>query len=432
MSPLAALEASLLDDRIKGIPGGVAPFPLGTIGAKGWNLLRQDLPLPVALLKASALEHNSRWMRDFLARTGSRIAPHGKTTMSPQLFHRQLADGAWAITLATMQQVQVARRYGIGRILLANQLVDPPSIRWLLQELRRDRDFEFYALVDSVEGVEILAAATAERPLGRPLPLLLEAGYAGGRTGCRSVEAALGVARAVQAAAPRLALRGVEGFEGLIEGPGAEAEQRVEAFLGFLLEVARAVAAEDLFAPGPAILSAGGSQYYDMVAASFAASGLGRETLPVLRSGCYLTHDSGTYRRHFARLVERSTDARALGEGPKPALELWAHVQSRPEAQRAILTLGKRDASYDAGLPVPFAWFRPGVDRQPRALPEGHRAVAMNDQHTHIVLPADSPLRVGDMVGLGISHPCLTFDKWQVMPVVDDDYGVIAAIRTFF
>ena len=36
------------------------------------------------------------------------------------------------------------------------------------------------------------------------------------------------------------------------------------------------------------------------------------------------------------------------------------------------------------------------------------------------------------MVGFGISHPCLTFDKWLVMMLVDDDFHVIGAIRTFF
>jgi D-serine dehydratase len=98
-------EASWLDHRTKGMPGGMAPMPLDAIGTQGWNVLREDLPLPLAVLKESALAHNGRWMRDFLGRSGAVIAPHGKTTMSPQLFGRQLDDGAWAITLATVNQV---------------------------------------------------------------------------------------------------------------------------------------------------------------------------------------------------------------------------------------------------------------------------------------------------------------------------------------
>jgi len=49
-----------------------------------------------------------------------------------------------------------------------------------------------------------------------------------------------------------------------------------------------------------------------------------------------------------------------------------------------------------------------------------------------MTVPAGSTLAVGDMVAFGISHPCLTFDKWQVICMVDDDYNVTSAIKTFF
>jgi len=430
---LAELENAPIDDRIKGIPGGTPPFPLGAIGKKGWNLLREDLPLPVVVLKESALAHNGAWMRRFLAAGGAALAPHGKTTMSPQLFKRQLDDGAWAITLATVGQVQVARRYGVPRVLFANQLVGRPAIRYILDELKRDPGFDFYALVDSVAGVRHLAAAARERPPGRPLRLLVEGGFAGGRTGCRTLAAALEVARAVKEATPALALHGVEGFEGIIAGPDqAATEDRVGAFLDFLVEIARVAAAESLFADGPVILSAGGSGNYDLAVGRLAGAGLGRETKTVIRSGCYLTHDSIMYRELFRRIAERSPEVRRLGEGPRPALELWAYVQSRPEPTRAILGFGKRDSSYDAGLPAPQAWFRPGSEDAPRPLGPDHKVVALNDQHAFVDLPAESPLRVGDMVALGLSHPCLVFDKWQMIPIVDDEYNVVSAIRTFF
>jgi len=49
-----------------------------------------------------------------------------------------------------------------------------------------------------------------------------------------------------------------------------------------------------------------------------------------------------------------------------------------------------------------------------------------------MTVPIESPLQVGDLVSFGVSHPCLTFDKWQHLYVVDDNYNVISAIRTFF
>ncbi len=105
--------------------------------------------------------------------------------------------------------------------------------------------------------------------------------------------------------------------------------------------------------------------------------------------------------------------------GSKPALEVWAYVQSRPESGRTILTMGKRDVSYDASLPVPLHWYRPGAMVRPEPMPRGHAVLALNDQHCHLGTPGESPLQVGDMVGFGIGHPCTTFDKWGLLMVVD-------------
>jgi len=221
MQPVADI---MLDHKTKGMPGGIAPFPMSEIAAKGWNVLREDLPLPLAVLKKSAMDHNSAWMRDFVARSGAVIAPHGKTTMAPQLFGQQVDDGAWAITVATAHQIAVARNFGFQRIILANQLVGKQMTRYVLDELKRDPGLEFFCIVDSEANVAQLAAAAKEANIGRPLQLFLEGGWKDGRTGVRDIETGLRVARAVKAAAPYLALRGVEGFEGLAPADRTAAE----------------------------------------------------------------------------------------------------------------------------------------------------------------------------------------------------------------
>jgi D-serine dehydratase len=204
----------------------------------------------------------------------------------------------------------------------------------------------------------------------------------------------------------------------------------VSRFLDFLVDIAIDIEKSDSFAPGPVILSAGGSAFYDLVVERFRQAGIARECLVLTRSGCYLTHDSVLYRTADAELHRRAPRTDELGPGLMPALEVWAYVQSRPEPQKALLTMGKRDVSYDE-LPVPLHWCRPGA-RAPEKLAPGHIVTGLNDQHCHMAIPADSPLAVGDMVAFGISHPCLTFDKWQVICLVDDDYTVIGAIKTFF
>jgi D-serine dehydratase len=417
---------------VKGLPCGSEPLPLSAVGQRGWNVLREDLPLPLALLKRDAIEHNSQWMRRFLELSGARLCPHGKTTMSPQLFQRQLADGAWGITLATMQQVRVAREFGIPRILLANQLIGPSSIGYIARELATDPAFDFYCLVDSEAGVDLLLDSLRRYEMNRPLNVLVEVGISGKRCGCRGVEASLAVARAASAAGPWLALRGVEGFEGVITGTTPDdRDDQVRRFLAEMVEVARRCATENLFARGPVVITAGGSCFFDMVTEGLRDIGLPDVEL-LVRSGCYLTHDSLVLQRYYEQLLRRSAAARGLGEGLRPALEVWSYILTRPEPTRAVLSMGKRDVSFDADLPAPLLWFRPGRDQAPVPIPPGCVVAGLNDQHAMMDLPADSPLAVGDMIGCGISHPCTTFDRWQFLPIVDNDYNVVDGVRTFF
>lgn len=420
-----------VEPTTKGWPALAGTLPLREAGRQGWNLLREDLPLPAAVLKASALGHNGRWMRRFQEHFDVRLCPHGKTTMAPQLFARQLADGAWGITVATVQQLLVCRRFGVPRVLMANQLIGRQAIRTVLAELQADPGFEFLCLVDSLDGVEALRRELEQMPLGRPFEVLLEGGLGSGRTGCRTVEQGLAVARAI-AAVPELALAGIEGFEDVVGGDLAAAEPRIEAFLAGLVDLAGACAKADLFAPGPILLSAGGSKYFDQVTRAFRTADLGRPVEIVLRSGCYLSHDSMIYTDAFARLRERTPEVERLGAGLVPALEVWAAVQSTPEPGLAIATMGKRDVSYDLALPRAEQWFRPGLHPRPQTLGRAFEVIGLYDQHTCLRVPADSPLRVGDLVGFGVSHPCTTFDKWRLLHVVDDDYTVTEAIRTFF
>jgi D-serine dehydratase len=417
---------------LKGVPHGITDLPLASIGSRGWNILRNDLPFPVALLRQAALRHNSDWMRRFLALSGARLAPHGKTTMSPQLFQRQLVDGAWGITLATISQVQVARHFGIQRILLANQLLGDAAIDAIASDLSNDPDFDFYCLVDSAAGVAALERGLKRAGATRGLQVMVEVGVLGKRCGCRDIESALEVARAVQRAEPWLRLRGIEGFEGVISSPDPEQARRdVDAFLDRLLQTAECCLRENLFAEGPILLSAGGSQYFDLVARSLCSIDLAGRSQVLIRSGCYLTHDSLVCERLHRQLLARCPAARELGDGLRPALEVWSMVLSRPEPNRVVLGMGKRDCSFDAELPAPFLWFRP-TDHSPPAALADHRIAMLHDQHAMLDVPLASPLAVGDLVACGISHPCTTFDRWQFLPIVDDDYQVVEGIRTFF
>lgn len=423
--------AAPLSDLDKGAPGDGSTHALGEVGAAGLNILAEDIPLPVAIIRDGPLRRNGAWMRAFLDATGAKIAPHGKTTMVPDIFDLQIADGAWGITVATAHQIRVARHFGHRRIFVANQIVGRAAIDYLFRALADDPDLEIYCIVDSLANVGQLAAGARRAASPRPLRLLVELGFPRGRTGCRTIDEALAVAEAV-ARSPGLELAGVEGFEGIAWG--APPEKRIELvtdFLDRLASLATACSQAGLFAEGPVLLSAGGTAYFDLV-----AERLGRAELPggkeiLLRSGCYVTHDSVVYEKSLELLMARSPDIAGKLGPMEHALEVWAYVQSCPEPGRVIVALGKRDISYD-DMPVPLKWCRPGRDAALSDMPEGHRVVALNDQHGFMDVPADSPLAVGDMIAFGISHPCLTFDKWRVLHLVNDAYDIVRSVRTYF
>jgi D-serine dehydratase len=429
MLDLTSILGEVIDDRMKGFPPGAQPTELGQFAAQGWNVLRGDLPFPLAVVKSSALAHNARWMRDFTAARKVLLAPHGKTTMCPQIFDRQLEAGAWGITVATVHQLGICLAVGIRRVIMANQLVGARDIARVAELCNAHPDLEFYFLVDSLDQLALVRVALEGRALRRPLNALLELGLSDARTGVRTADEALRLARAI-ASEDHVALAGVECYEGLtITGAAQDDARHVAQFLELVKQVARTCDEQRLFRGDTIVLSAGGSAVFDVVARELPTR-LSRPVQTILRSGCYITHDAGLYERMFRSVKER--EALPPKSGFRAALEVWSQVQSRPEPTLALLTMGKRDVSYDVDLPRPVAWYRPGRHDEPREPPADWRIIRLNDQHAYLQVPPGADVAVGDLIGCGVSHPCTTFDKWQLLFEVDDAYDVIGGLRTFF
>ncbi|HEX6662318.1 MAG TPA: hypothetical protein VF025_01475 [Gaiellaceae bacterium] len=409
------LRSTPLPPGTKGVPPAGDAMTLGELAGRGWHV--DDLTLPALLLLDSALAANIETMARYCARNDVWLAPHGKTSMAPQLLARQVDAGCWALTAATDAHLRAYRSFGFSRILLANELVDGATAAWLADELAADDQLELYVFVDSPEAVERLESLDPERPA----LALVELGFEGGRAGCRDLASSVATAEAV-ARSGHARLAGVSGFEGLIEA-GSEEDTLAEItrFLDRFGETAQELASRSLFETDTVVLTAGGSAYFDLVLDVLRAAHLGVPQRIVLRSGCYLTHDIGHY-------ASRSPFAgRISGEGAlRNAAEVWARVLSRPEPGLIVAGAGKRDMPLDLGLPrvldgiggVPV-----GAETEVRRL---------SDQHAHVAIDPGLALRVGDRVAFGISHPCTLFDKWRVISVVDDDRKVVDAVLTFF
>lgn len=401
-------------------------FPASRRPPRGWSIFDPDVLMPTAVLLGSVVDHNSATFAAYCARHAVSFAPHGKTTMSPELFDIQLRDGAWAITAATAFQARTMVDHGVRRVLIANEVVAAGDVAWLARATRSGA--EVMCCVDSRAAVELLDDGLDGRLGGRRAPVLVELGVAGGRTGARTVDEAVEVARMVVGSSS-LRLVGVSGFEGIISATADEsAERRVDRFLGDLRLLLDTLLAEGLFTGATeVVISAGGSVFFDRVVANLKRPEAPIPERVVVRSGCYLSHDDGV----IDELSPLGATAREEGDPFRAALEVWGVVLSRPEPTRVVVGVGKRDASTDGLLPVAKKRLRRG-DSIPREWRARGRAVRVDDQHTYLDVEATDDVAVGDLVGLGISHPCTTFDKWRSIPIVDDDYRVVGVANTRF
>ncbi len=421
----------LIGPAFKGFPHGHPGLRRSAIAQAGWNVLAGDLPFPIAVLKRDAVAHNVEWLQRQARHWGIDLAPHGKTTMSPQLFQRQLAAGAWGITFATVTQLAVGVAAGVRRALIANQVLGEADLGAIQHLLREHDGLRVVFLVDSAAQLDLIEGWAARHTGSVPFEVMLELGLPGGRTGVRTHDEALALAQGLHASSA-VAFVGIECYEGLGAKGNTEADVPfADALMDRVEAIARECDARGLFDGHEVLLSAGGSAIFDLVATRLTPA-LGRPVRGLLRSGCYVTHDHGNYKR-FVSVVEARLGC-APGDALRPALEVWTHVQSCPEPGLAFLAAGRRDLSFDIEMPIPLLRAARGATA-PHAVPSSWKITGLNDQHAHLrwdAADAAAAPQVGERIALGISHPCTTFDKWHWMPMVDEHYRVVDAVVMHF
>ncbi len=431
---VAALREERVDWRHKAIPPAFWGRTVADVLAEAPRL--SQLPTPVLSLSRVAMTHNRDVLAAWCAERGMALAPHGKTTMAPQLWAEQIDAGAWAITVANLAQLAVARAFGVSRVIVANAVVSPLALRWISDQLTEDPGLEVLVWADSARTVslmhEALAAHSADVGPRRPIGVLVERGGANGRTGARDEDTAVAVAEAI-AASPHLELAGVTGYEGaLAHTPDEAALAVVHTYVDSLVSLHRRI--DGLMPAGRVpVVSAGGSAYFEQVADALSPLVAGEEARVVLRSGAYLTHDDGFYRG----ISPLGASPRTSGPGLRSALHGWVRVSSQPEPGLALFDAGKRDLPFDEGLPE-AQLLRARETGAPATPLSGVAVTALNDQHGFLRWdPAgEAPVVIGDELRLGLSHPCTAFDKWGLIPVLDDadaaDPVVVDLVRTWF
>jgi D-serine dehydratase len=402
-------STTVIEDKFKGFPIDSYGKTLEQFLATNPNLFTANFQFPIMVLKESAVKNNIAQMMSFCNSVDAQLAPHVKTTMSPQLAQMQVAAGATALTVANFWQGRIFLKHGFKNLIIANEVLDPTAIAEIAK-INKQKQAEIIFYVDSILALEKIQKHT---PLEGEQNLFIEIGTENGRGGVRELSLVEQLAQRIRAD-KRLNLIGVTGFEGAVPDAarGRRGEKKISKFCQ------KIVAAAELAYPYKSdqqfVISAGGSAYFDIVARELNKFEKPRRLL--LRSGGYITHDHKYYEEIYPfALSDRSF---------KPAIEVWAQVISKPEKDFGVLNLGKRDIGNDLHNPIPIKSYDGQVKSFSAVIEK------LNDQHGY--LRGKQEFSLAQLIGLGISHPCTTFDKWGLIPLVNDDYDLIDCLQTFF
>jgi len=400
---------TVIEDKFKGFPIDSYGKTLEQFLATKPNLFTANFQFPIMVLKEAAIKNNIAQMMSFCNSVDAQLAPHVKTTMSPQLAQMQVAAGATALTIANFWQGRIFLKHGFKNLIIANEVLDPTAIAEIAK-INKQKQAEIIFYVDSILALEIIQKHT---PLEGEQNLFIEVGTENGRGGVRELSLVEQLAQRIKAD-KRLNLIGVTGFEGAVPDAarGRRGEKKISKFCQ------KIVAAAELAYPYKSdqqfVISAGGSAYFDIVARELNKFEKPRRLL--LRSGGYITHDH----KYYEEIYPFASTDRSF----QPAIEVWAQVISKPEKGFGVLNLGKRDIGNDLHNPIPIKSYDGQVKSFSAVIEK------LNDQHGYLRTSAD--FQLAQLIGLGISHPCTTFDKWRLVPLVNDNYDVVDCLQTFF
>jgi D-serine dehydratase len=437
MVMLTDVERGLLDFELdpsaRGVPPSAGRVLSSEISARVWHPADGAMNLPMLTVDLDAYASNKRAMLEICRQFRSIIAPHAKTPMSPVLARDLIESGAWGASVADLRQASALLRYGIRRIVIANEIGGHAAATRLAGLLSSFRDADIYLYVDSTELMDALAAVwAAEASLPR-LQLLIEIGC--GRGGVQTQRKCDElIEKWCRLNEPRIVLAGVAAYEGTVNTPDATALAIAldDLFqrMGDALKSVRAAVGE---AP-QLMLSAGGSSLFDhVIVRSIPIVEADGNSVLQLRSGSCFFSDHGPTRDRLAALARRNLlgdEASArVAQSFKPALRLWAEVLSAQNDVSFICGLGLRDAAHDQGLPVPLAVWRSG--KRIAILTEEARVTKLNDQHA-FVRAHGLTVKVGDVLEFGVRHPCTTIDKHDLIFGLGATDRITTVFRTFF
>ena len=339
---------------------------------------RRELNTPVLVVDRDALGRNVQKMAAVAKRAGVALRPHAKSHKSLAIARLQLDAGAVGLCCAKLGEAEVFAAGAVDSLLITSPVVSKPAMERLVALNARIPDL--MVCVDNPANVAALAAAMRGRDPGIR------------RTGVGSVEAAVAVLKAIQAA-DNLVFKGVQMYCGIQQHIKDYKERytAIEERTSYLRSI---IAALEENGGGSAIVTGSGTGTHHIDA----RLGL----LTEWQVGSYVFMD-----RQYAEcdLADDKTQAFEY------SLFIDARVVSANTRGIATIDAGYKAMATDGGPPVVLS-----------GAPQGSNFIFMGDEHGLIIDPAQQHTwSIGDIVRLAVPHCDPTVNLYDAYHVISGE-----------
>ena len=429
---------SEIDSKTKGILN-LNKIKIKNITKQKWNILNEDIQFPILTINESKFNKNIFSMKKYTDSNKVLLAPHSKTSMSPQLLSRIDKLGCWGFTVANNQQLSVLLQMGIKKIILANLITNDSNMYNFFELVKKyNKTSDVYICVDSKFGVNLLNKISFKYKFNINIKILIEVGLKNSRSGIRNIKSLKSLVNSINKLPMNFALSGVLFYEGASKTNNYFSSiNNVKKSIAFAISSFDFLIQNNFIKDNEYILSGGGSEFFDLVVDAFNNYKSTKKVKFVIRPGSYIAYGDGYYTSALNKIDNRkkiiiknkTVKASSLF---KPALELWSFVISQQDKGKAVLNFGKRDVSFDLGLPIPLAIYRNRKLFKKIDNTKNIKIYKLNDQHAFIKFNSKFNLKVGDLLKFGVSHPCITIDNWNTLYMIDNRNIITEAVKTIF
>ena len=433
---LKEIEETKINSKIKGIPF-LKSKSVKKIKLEKLNIIKENIQFPILSIDKLQLINNIRIMKNFAIKNNLSLAPHCKTFMSPQLINNHLKK-TWGLTISNNQQLSTIINLNVKNIIYGNLIVNEANLIQYLDIVKKYRKLtNIYYCIDSLFGLNLLMKVVTKKKYKFKIRILIELGTKNGRCGIRNFKSFKKIVISLNNIPKNILVSGLFFYEGAIKNSSlSKVSKKIMDLLQFTFRCHEELVYQNLYKEKIKLISGGGSEYFDLVTKYFNKFNTKNDTKLILRPGSFIAYGHGYYEKKINNLKKRNIIKSISDKNKiffKPSLLLWSHVLSINDNGIAIVNFGKRDVSFDLGNPIPINVYRNKKKyRNNETKPNNLNVIKLNDQHAFLKYNNKIKLNIGDLISFGISHPCITLDKWKYVFLINSKFDVIDVYQTFF